>query len=138
MSAFSDIQSALDNHLNGMSSLPPVAWENRAFEPTQGTLYVRQTNLQGDTIQATLGESGEDETVGVYQIDIFSPQGEGKKEGIDMSDAIANRFKRGTVMTYNGVNVTVRSVSRGASINSDGWFQIPITIVYRVHTAARA
>ncbi len=137
MSVFLDISAALDGQLNTMPSLPPVAWENKTYEPILGTLYLRATNIQGDTTQGSLGTNGEDLTIGVYQVDVFAPAGEGKNEALVMADNIANHFKRGTDLTYNSRVVTVTSAQRGPTNQADGWFQIPVEIIYRAYTQAR-
>lgn len=138
MSVFLDISAALDGRLNTMTSVPPVAWDNDTYEPTIGTLYLRPTNIPGDTLQSTLGDTGQDVTNGIYQVDVFAPLGEGKNEATVMADLVADRFKRGTDMVYNSRTVTVRSVSRQAANTSGGWYQIPVVIVYRAFTEARA
>lgn len=137
MTVFRDIDAALSAHLNTMVGKPPVAWENSDYEPTLGTLYVRAYNLFGDTAQSTLGESGEDMTIGIFQLDVFAESGKGKKAAMDMADLLADRFKRGTDLTYNSRVVTVTRVQRRTANNSGGWYQIPVEVVYRAQTAAR-
>lgn len=137
MSVFIDISAALDGRLNTMASLPPVAWENVEYAPVVGTLYLRPTLLMGDSTQASLGDSGEDENIGVYQVDVFAEAGTGKNAAIVMADNIANHFKRGTDMVYNGRTVRVQSASRGPASTSDGWYQMPVNITFYSITDAR-
>lgn len=138
MSVFYDIGRALRKQLNAMTSLPPIAWENKKYTPIVGTLFLRPTNITGDTVQASLGDSGTDETVGIYQIDVFSPADKGDKAASQMADNVANKFKRGTVMSYNGRNVRVINVSRQVGItNNDGWYQVSVVITYKAFTQPR-
>lgn len=138
MTVYTDIDSALDGHLADMPALPPVAWENLAYNPAIGTLYLRPVSLPGDTRQATLGAAGTDETVGVYQIDVFAEAGQGKNAAIKMADSVADHFKRGTLLTYNDRDVRIRSTSRRNGLNTgDGWYMITIEIVYITFTQAR-
>ena len=138
MSVFLDISAALDAHLNTMVGLPPVAWENRSYTPVVGTLYVRPTNLQGVTIASSQSASkGQDVTIGVYQIDVFAEAGEGKNDAVTMADTIADQFKMDTELTYNSRLVRVASVSRGTANTADGWYQIPVEIVYNAYSARR-
>jgi len=138
MTVFADISGALDEHLYDMTSLPSVAWPNKNFSPVTGTLYIRPTLIPGDSTQATLGEDGEDMNVGVYQVDVFAEAGKGKQEAMRMVDKIADRFKRGTDLTYNSRNVRIRNVNQLPAINNpDGWFQVPIEIVYISYTQPR-
>ena len=137
MTVFIDISAALDKHLNDMSGVPAVAWENVDYVPTVGTLYLRPTNITAPATQATLGDAGTDRNEGIYQVDVFAPTDEGKNEAITMADTIADRFKRGTLIVYNGRNVRIVSASIRRSNSINGWNQLPVEIVYRAFTEAR-
>ena len=129
MSAFTDISAALDARTNSLSL--PTAWENIAFQPVTGTLYIRPTLMPADTVQAGLGSSGLDEHLGIYQIDIIAPSANGKGTATIKADAIADHFKRGLVLTYNGVNVRLSKTSRGLGKRDEAWYVIPIFITYQ-------
>ena len=138
MSVFLDISAALDTNLNAMVGKPPIAWENTSYEPVVGTLYARPTLIAGDVTQSTLGDSGTDMNLGIYQIDVFSEAGKGKNEAIVMADLIADQFKRGTNLVYNSRTVRINSASRQVGINNaDGWYQIIVEISYVSFTEAR-
>jgi len=127
-SIFLDISAALDSRLSVMTGLPPVAWESDKYEPVKDTLYLRPTNIQGDTIAVT---NNQDQTIGVYQIDVFAPAGKGKNESVLMADIIANHFKQDTKMSYIDQGVTVKSVSRNnISPDDNGWIHIAINVTY--------
>lgn len=135
---FVDISAALDKHLNDLSGKPPVAWENDATEdahvPTIGELYLRPTNLQGDTF----AETEQDRTDGVYQIDIVAPSGKGKAEANTMADILADRFKQDAEIIYTSAKVTSKMVSKRDGVNDDdGWFIVIVEIVYYAYTARR-
>lgn len=139
--AFLDIQAALDVSLNTVAGAIPVAWQypgaRGPYEPVTGTTYLRPTLLSGDTAQAELGTNGKDEHLGIYQVDIIAPLNATKKSILDLADDIADTFKRGSIHTYNGVNVRVRSASVGTGTRDGAWFFLPINISYFVFTAAR-
>ena len=137
MSVFNDISTALDTRLSIMTGLPPVAWENVAYEPVVGTLYLRPTNIAGDTNQATLGTTGTDMTIGIYQVDVIAQAGRGKSAALLMADKVADQFKRGTDLTSNGRVVTIVSVQRAVSSQDSGWYIIPVEIIYKSFTSAR-
>lgn len=138
MTVFYDISAALDTQLNAMSGLPPVAWENDSYIPVVGTLYLRATHIPADSLAATIGSSGIDDNIGVYQIDVFAPADEGKYEAWIMADNIANQFKRDTDLLYNGRTVRITRASIGNANVSGGWYQIPVVIVYQSYTAQRS
>ena len=138
--AYRDI-SALSVNLNvyAAANSISVAWENKKFNPVTGTKYIRETLLPADTVQAELGTTGMDETLGIYQVDIFAPTDSdlGKSEAINIADGVADQFIRGSSLTYNGVNVRIRNVSRGSGTVDGAWFIVPIFISFRSYTTAR-
>jgi len=137
MSVFTDISIALDTRLGTMSGLPDVAWPNRTYTPVIGTTYLRPTLLPADSIAATVGTSGTDENIGVYQVSVFTEAGNGKSAGMVMSDLIASHLKRDTELTYNSRTVRIKNVSQSPASTSGGWFQIPVNIEYYAFTAKR-
>lgn len=136
--AFFDISAALDDNLNNLVGKPPIAWQNRSYTPVTGTLYVRPTHLPAAIEPETIGSNGEDLNEGIYQIDIFSESGKSKKELLEMADKITDQFKHGTILTYNGVSVEIKSTGiRSFNNNSDGWYQVSIDVIYYSFTARR-
>lgn len=139
---FLDQSAALDAHLATMADLPPVAWEGLEFAPVSGTLYLKPKNEPSLTVAKT----ERDKTEGSYRIDIHAPAGEGKGEAILMSDKIANHFKHGTELTYNGLGVEVENVRReegarpvanvNASLNT-AWFVLSVIVDYYSFTVRR-
>lgn len=135
MSAFNDILSALTTKALALSL--PTAWENEEYDPAIGTLYIRPTILPASTEQAGLGANGLDDHIGVYQIDVFAPVDGGRGIAVNQADAIADHFARGQTLTYNGVDVRIGNVSRGAGAREDSWYKIPVFINYQSFTLAR-
>jgi hypothetical protein len=93
--------------------------------------------LPGDTVGATVGATGTDEHIGVYQVDVFAPTGTGKGAAVVMADNIANHFKPVTELTYNGRLVRCVTVSIGAAVQNGDWYQIPVDINYLSFTTKR-
>jgi hypothetical protein len=137
MTVFADISAGLDRRLNTMTGKPPIAWENKKFAPTQGTLYARPTIIPADTEQWSLGQNGQDLSTGIYQVDVIAPAGKGKKAAYAMADTIADRFKRGTDIVENSRTISIINASRAAGFNDGDRFIVPVTIQYRAFTAAR-
>jgi len=132
---FNDIQAAFDTKL-GQSVSDPIAYPNIPYEPSAGTVFVRPSFLPAETSQASLGTNGKDETVGIYQIEVVVPRGSGRPQSVD---AIADAFKRGTVLTYNDVNVRIRSVSIGVALVTDtAWYSVPVSVNFQTFTEARS
>lgn len=134
MSVFNNIQTALDSRLATYVDLP-VAFPNVPYKPQAGMPYLRATFLPAETVQASMGATGKDETNGIYQIDVVVPRGSGRPQALD---AIADLFKRGTVLTYNGVKLRIRSVSIDSAILDDEWYFVPISVSFQTYTEARS
>lgn len=129
---FNDMQSALDTHLNNMDDTP-IAWPNIDYKPTGD--YLRPSFLPGETLQSTLGDDGKDLTIAVYQVDVVTKRGSGRS---NLLDTIADHFKRGTMLTSNGLKMRVRSVSIGASINDGAYYFTPVSVTVQIFTGARS
>lgn len=129
---FNDIHAALDGHLATLGNTP-IAWTNVKFEPT-GDVYLRPRVLPVSTEQASLGNSGKDDTNGIYQIDVFVKQGNGRSA---LLDSIADHFKRGTVLTHNSVSLRVRTVELAPSSQDGTWHFTPVSVYFQTYTGAR-
>lgn len=131
---FNDIQAALDTRLASMTGGYDIAWPNVPYEPAVDSTYLRPTFLPSATEQAALGDSGKDLTAGIYQVDVFTAAGSGRTT---IPDTIADHFKRGTNLTYNGITLRVRSVSILSATIDGSWQQVPVSIDFYVYTDAR-
>ena len=131
---FSDIEAAFTVQMNELVDRPAVAWPNVKFEPNGKKPYLRISIIPAETVQASLGSTGKDETNGICQISCFVPAGTGKS---DLPDIIADHFKRGTVLVYNGTRIRLRSPSIGVSIINGAFYFVPVSIPYQTFTEAR-
>lgn len=136
MTAFIDINAALETKLSTISGSPDIAWENIEYTPTNGTLFLRPTNIPGD-VDSYPGVSGLDMHIGIFQVDVFTDAGISPTVGLQWADTVADLFKAGTEMTYNSRTVKTTRVSRRAAIQEGGWYQIPVEITYLSFTTAR-
>jgi len=131
---FADIQGALNARLSTLAGSPSIAYENNDFDEQSGTEYLRATWLPAESAQASLGDTGKDRHDGLYQVDVFTPKDEGSSTFVD---AIADHFKRGTILTQNLVNLRIVSVSVETARTEDNFYQVPVTIRYQTFTGAR-
>lgn len=134
---FNDISVALDTQLSTLSGSSPIAWQNTNYTPAKGTLYLRPTNLPANVNQSGLGSGGYDNHSGIYQIDVFAPISEGRGDAEVKADAVADHFKRGTDLSYNGVTVRLGNVSRTSGVVVDDRYVISISVNYLVHATPR-
>ena len=120
--------------MNELANRPAVAWPNVKFESNSKKPYIRINIIPAETVQASLGADGKDETNGICQITIFVPAGTGRT---DLPDIIADHFKRGTALSYNGTSIRLRSPSVGPAIAEGAFYFVPVSIPYQTFTEAR-
>lgn len=137
MSVFLDTSAALDEQLNIMTGVPPVAWENKEYEPTKDTLYLKPMILPGTVEPAGLGDTAQDDNIGIYQVTVFGSTGDGKNETVVMADNVADQFNRGINLTYNSQTVRITQVRRHGAVIVDGWYTITVDIHWQSFTEAR-
>ncbi|MBD3615847.1 MAG: hypothetical protein HUJ22_04675 [Gracilimonas sp.] len=123
-----EIRKALRTKLVSIPGIPDEdnqAWQNKVFEPTDGTPWIRETLLPSDE---RMTANNEKEAVGIYQIDYFVPIGESVYDAEDLADAIKNAFKPTTVLS--GFLRIERS--RLLPGNTSGpWYKISVVIDYK-------
>ena len=131
---FNDIQAALDTRLTTLSGGYDIAWPNIKYEPAGNATFLAPTFIPDEMVQVGLGSNGKDEMNGLYQVDVVYPAGQGRSS---VPDSVADHFKRGTVLSYNGTNVRVRSVSIAQAITEGAYHFVPITVNFQTYTDAR-
>jgi hypothetical protein len=131
MNVLQNISGALDGHLNTLADLPPVAWQNSDYSPTQGTTFLSVDLLTANTDNITVGYA--EEHVGVYQIMVVAPAGEYKAPAQLLADTVANHFLANRQLTFGGLTVKITTASFNAGFVDGAWYQIPVTINYRAY-----
>lgn len=108
-----------------------IAFEGFAFAPPQGH-WAQLTHLPAGADVASLGVGGQDEHVGVYQIDVSVPETGGNPRAVLLAhaDRIRAYFVAGRLFTHQLQGVRVRSASRSAIRRVDGWQRISVSVTY--------
>ena len=132
---YSAIRSAFVARLLAFPGLPSVAWENVAFTPTTGQPYLKPALLPGEPVQCEIGTNGNNRHSGIYQISIYYPAGQGVLGLNTLRDGLIDHFKRGTVLAYSGITVTVQKAFPGPVLQETDWQHVPITIQFRCDAA---
>lgn len=132
---YTDIRAALTAQLNTMTGVPAVAWENSPYTPVVGIPYLKPTILWAESFQAELGVSGANNESGIYQITVNYPLNQGMAPINSMVGKLRSWFKRGTILTYNGLYVTIRKVSLGPLNTGDAWISQPVSISFYTRTS---
>jgi len=135
LTAHNYIENAMRTQLATMVGAPAIAWPNDDLTPVVGTPYLRFNILFSTPSQNTLGTNGTNEQLGFVQVDVVYPAGGGNGLSRAMVGKVTDQFKRGTLPTYSGQDVTVLNVYPSGAISDADWYTIPVTINFRACTA---
>ena len=120
------IYQALRARLNTLANKPPIAYLNQPYTPVNGTAYLAEDFLPANNEGLTVNGAAQAKT-GIYQITVFYPDNQGVAAPQALAEAIAVHFDRGTELS----GIIIDSADIEASSTAGGWFQIPISVVYR-------
>jgi len=111
-----------------------TAFENINYTPAEGTPWAQAFFLPEPPKVATLSGIGEDEHVGIFQINLNFPQGAGVGAAADKADQIREHFQAGARFANGGQEVLIVGCGRAGGRNVGGWFVLPVSIDYRGRT----
>jgi hypothetical protein len=109
-----------------------TAWEGKSFTPPAGK-WASVFRLPASNDVASLGDGGEDEHVGVFQIDVSHPENTGTALLTDI-EAVRAYFIAGRSFNYQGQCVHVRRCDVSAIRRVDGWLRVSASIYYDAHS----
>lgn len=112
-----------------------IAFEGLPFATPQGH-WAQLTNLRAGADVASLGVGGQDEHVGVYQIDVSVPETGGNPRAalLAHADRIRAHFVAGLLVTHGAQGVRVRSASVSSIRRVDGWQRVSVSVTYSAFT----
>lgn len=122
----------MQGYLDAMAPTPPpTEYENTKFQtPANVPLWMSLSLLPVSSHAATLGDNGEDEEKGLFQIDINVPDGTNEKTLIQTADILKSFFTSGKSLTYNGVTVVILSRVLSPGRRADVWWRRSLTLTY--------
>ena len=88
------IAELLRARLGTVTGVPAIITENLAATMIKDNSYLREACLFGETFNPTLEAEGMQRQDGVYQIDVCTPKGKGKFEGLAHIETLKAAFKR--------------------------------------------
>lgn len=129
----SKIDTALMARLASLTLSPVrrVAWPGADFTPGSGEIYLEPNVIPNTTTQASLGYDGVNRHQGLFQISVWSPLATSTIPALEVASAVMAHFKRGTVLTFEGITLRINQPpSRAPALTDGAWRQIPVTIPY--------
>lgn len=129
------IQSALVQGLVAAALGIATGGEGKKFTPpSTATPWAAWFNLPASTDVATLGVGGNDETTGIFQVDLNYPLNDGTANILGAVQKLRDYFVAGRRLVYQGQCVKVERVTRNNLRPVDGWQQINVSIYYIAQT----
>ena len=125
------ISAALSSRLNTLTDAPPIAFENVPFTPVDGTTWLRESYLPATSSTVGMEPTGSTDFIGVYQVSIYTPLDDYKRESHQLIDSITAHFARGTILVFEGQTVVVEQVNVSQGMASGGWWLMPVSVNWR-------
>lgn len=101
------------------------------YTPVEGTDFLQIDYLHGETSQVEIGTTSDDRATGIYQITLNVGNAEGSAKAMTLISQLKEYFKRGTIATYNGLNVRITQFYLGGYTSEGDWYREVINIVFR-------
>lgn len=112
-------RAAIETHLRTVAGAIHVAWEDVPFTPPQTGAWLHARMLPGRPEDPTIGD-GYRRDVGVYQVDVCTPAGQGPSQAEALCEQLRAAFRRGTALYAGSVRVLIASTPGVASAKADG------------------
>ena len=126
-----EIRVALETRLNALVPAIDTAWEDVTYSPKSGVPYQQITLLPSEPGSPTIGSSELVRELGLLQVSLYYPIGEGMKRISERAELLRSWFPKGLTLSSGGVNVTISKRASVAPANRDGeWKVLPVSIPY--------
>lgn len=130
-----NVHLALVSAFNSLGHSPAdTAYEQREFTPpADGTIYYELFNLPADRSPVTLGSEGQDVYVGVFQINVVGPSGEGVRSIIEAAQELTAFFTAGTWVNHAGQAVFIRRSQMSQPRKDDVRLVVSVSVFWQAH-----
>lgn len=125
------IVASIQTHIAGGI---PLQHPGIILETTPDSLWLALFNIPGVSKPVTLGDQGEDEHRGFFQVDVNYPKNKGSAQVLAKIDEIATAFPSGRTLTYNTqvVKILASSITPGRYVG--GYYRVSLTVNYYART----
>lgn len=107
-----------------------IKYENVKFAPRPNDMYVAAYIIEGDSFQASLGNRFVERHVGIVQVDIMTPEGQGTSTRNILADRIGEIFRRLKATLVDGSYLQFR-VPRATPLGNEGLYdRMAVSIAY--------
>lgn len=132
MTNYYDVQRALINVIVAAYPNVPTSFPEQELsdEDKPDGLWLALHDIPVSTTPVTVGDKGEDEALGIFQIDVNMPSGRGTGPTLQKADEIASMFTSGKSLLYNAQEVRVRRTEINPGRRVGGYYRISVSINY--------
>jgi hypothetical protein len=134
---YNTIRAALETRLTNTLAGTDIAYENVAFSPTTGTLFVKPTFIPTVTQPATRGLNPQLLYQGVFNVMVNAPEGSGPSLADTTCNTITNAFAATTdvsiVVGADTYIVRIRYAERQQGRIDTPWYSVPINIGWYIY-----
>ena len=134
MGTLADIETALFTRVASLVLSPAltVAWPNVEFTPPTEEAYLQVDHLPNNAQRLFLLTDDPEQWIGILQITVVSPTGQGSIGPSDIADLVSTHFKADTRLIEGDVVVDVTKDPDIRPAAPDGaWWRLPIDISYQ-------
>lgn len=117
----------LSQRLQLLANLPPVAWQNGITftPPPKDESWLAEYDMPSDTSEISISLNGSRVKKGIYQINIFTPIGQGRFKQYDFSEPLTDLYR-----AYKQDGLVIDKCVVKASKNNDTFLMTPMEIHY--------
>ena len=129
-----DIERVLNFRMEEFRGVFPidVVYANTDYTPTVGTDFIKVDFLPATSNSASIGVLSKNRIEGLYQLHIHTESMKGQARMKQVADALQAYFRRGTGISFMGVNVRILRYRMWRATESASWY----TQVWRVEFRA--
>jgi len=126
-----DIRSAMLTAVRtALGANVPTELENIAFTPTPGALWISVAFLPVSDTPKTLGASGENELLAIFQVTINVPLNTGETTLQNCVNNLRTYLTPGKSLTYGAATVRLREFNVSPPRQADVWYRRTVSIQY--------
>ena len=111
----------------------PVSLPNMPFTPPTNHIWLRVNEIPASTTPFDV-KGGTTDRIGLMQIDVFRPLGEGHVTAKETAGKVAAHFPVALRLYSEGVKVVVTRAEIGPIIKEDVRIMLPVTVRWRAFT----
>ena len=127
------IAQLLRARLAAVTGVPAIISENVQATMQPAASYLREACLFSETFNPTLEVGGMERQDGIYQIDICTPKGKGKFEGLAVVELVKAAFQRQpAAMTDGALKINLEGSSTSPARTEEEHFVYSLSIRWTV------